>query len=108
MNAVRQSSEKTLIVPGFAFAGGGTFGGHEIYAGKGSLSIPLGGAFGMQIDGIGGSWDHRTFAAVAGHFFWRIAAAPVPRILATERRRFHSGFPCASGCSIVFDLAVGD
>jgi hypothetical protein len=65
---------------------GGTFGGHPIYAGKGSLTIPLDGAFGMQIDGIAGSWDDRAFGAVGGHLFWRNPAQALIGIYANHTR----------------------
>jgi hypothetical protein len=50
---------------------GGSLADRTIFAGKGSLSIPLGGSFGAQIDGIAGSWDHRAFGGIGGHLFWR-------------------------------------
>jgi hypothetical protein len=50
---------------------GGSLADRPIYAGKGTLSIPLGGSFGAQIDGMGGSWDHQAFGGIGGHLFWR-------------------------------------
>ncbi|MEA2981359.1 MAG: hypothetical protein QOF09_3182 [Alphaproteobacteria bacterium] len=64
----------TSAVDGFnsKFEGlGGSFADKSIYGAKGSLSIPLGGQFGAQVDGAIGSFDNRTFGIVGGHLFWR-------------------------------------
>jgi hypothetical protein len=50
---------------------GGSFADKGIYGAKGSLSVPLGGQFGVQVDGAIGSFDSSTFGAVGGHLFWR-------------------------------------
>jgi hypothetical protein len=43
----------------------------SFYGTKGAFAIPLTGAYGMQIDGALGKFDHRSFGAVAAHLFWR-------------------------------------
>ena len=50
---------------------GGSLANHGIYGTRGSISIPLGGQWGAQIDGVAGSFDQRFFGSIAGHFFWR-------------------------------------
>ena len=50
---------------------GGSIGHRSLYGSQGSLSIPLGGQYGAQIDGMVGSWGGRTFENVAPHLFWR-------------------------------------
>lgn len=45
---------------------------HEaIYAGLAALSVPLGGQYGLQIDGVAGSYASRGVAAGGAHLFWR-------------------------------------
>jgi hypothetical protein len=39
--------------------------------GGGSVSVPLGQQYGLQIDGYGGSWGGDQFGGVGGHWFWR-------------------------------------
>jgi hypothetical protein len=50
---------------------GGSIANHAIYGSKGSVSIPLGGQWGTQFDGVVGDFDHRFFGSIAGHLFWR-------------------------------------
>ena len=51
---------------------GGSYMKRPLYGAGGSLSIPLGGQFGFQFDGIAGRYDNRGMGAVAGQFFfWR-------------------------------------
>ena len=50
---------------------GGSLANNGIYGSKGAVSIPLGGPWGLQIDGTAGSYDQRFFGSIAGHFFWR-------------------------------------
>ena len=50
---------------------GGSLANHGIYGSKGSVSIPLGGSWGAQIDGVLGNFDQRFFGSIAGHLFWR-------------------------------------
>jgi hypothetical protein len=50
---------------------GGSLADRSIYGSKGSLSIPLGGQWGAQIDGVAGSFDQRFFGSIAGHLFTR-------------------------------------
>ena len=50
---------------------GGSYINRPLYGVGGSLSIPLGGQFGFQLDGIGGRYDKRGMGAVGAHFFWR-------------------------------------
>src|SRR5690242_19651458 len=50
---------------------GGSLADRGIGAGRGSLTVPFGTQFGLQVDGALGSFDGRFFDALAGHFFWR-------------------------------------
>ncbi len=50
---------------------GGSFASKGIAGAKGSLSVPIGGQFGLQIDGAAGTFDSKSFGAIAGHLFWR-------------------------------------
>src|SRR4029450_9140738 len=54
---------------GINFKAGGMGGGRasrEFYAGMGSVSLPLGGQFGLQIDGLGGSLGGRGTGGIGG------------------------------------------
>ena len=50
---------------------GGAFDGRTIVAGTASVSIPLGMAYGLQLDGAAGSFDGRFMGATGAHLFWR-------------------------------------
>jgi hypothetical protein len=50
---------------------GGSLADRSIGAGRGSLTVPFGAQFGLQVDGVLGSFDSRFFDGLAGHFFWR-------------------------------------
>src|SRR5580700_2501258 len=50
---------------------GGSVANRSIYGAAGSFAVPLGGQFGLQIDGNGGSLDGSSFMAGGGHLFWR-------------------------------------
>ena len=50
---------------------GGSFANHGIYGGMGSLTLPLGCEFGVQIDGTAASFDGRFLGSIGGHLFWR-------------------------------------
>jgi hypothetical protein len=50
---------------------GGTLGHKDLYAGRASFSVPMGGQWGVQLDGTVGSLQHRGFGSLGGHFFWR-------------------------------------
>lgn len=54
-------------VGGFA----GSISKRSIYGAEGVLSVPLGGRYGLQVDGAGGSLGGRGFVSTAGHMFWR-------------------------------------
>jgi len=57
-----------------AFGGWGdaaNSGGGGIYGIAGAYSMPIGQQFGLQIDGLVGSWAGHTFYGTAGHLFWR-------------------------------------
>ncbi len=58
-------------VNGKLSAYGGSFAKDALYAGTGSLAVPLGCEFGAQIDATAASFDSRTLGAVEGHMFWR-------------------------------------
>ena len=50
---------------------GGSYANKGIYGGLGSISMPLGCEFGVQIDASGGSFANRFLGSAAGHLFWR-------------------------------------
>ena len=50
---------------------GGSYSNEGIYGGLGSIAMPLGCEFGVQIDGSAGSFDNRFLGSTAGHLFWR-------------------------------------
>jgi hypothetical protein len=50
---------------------GGSMAHRSLYGAQGSVTIPVGAQYGIQIDGGAGAFDDRFFGAVAGHFFWR-------------------------------------
>lgn len=50
---------------------GGSIANRSIAGGQGSITAPLPGPFGIQIDGGGGRLDGRSFNQIAGHLFWR-------------------------------------
>ena len=50
---------------------GGTLADRELYAFQGSYSLPLGDRYGLQLDGIAGSYDGRFVGAAAAHLFTR-------------------------------------
>jgi hypothetical protein len=50
---------------------GGSLANHAIYGAQGSVSVPLAGQYGFQLDGSAGGFDGRAFAATGAHLFWR-------------------------------------
>ena len=50
---------------------GGTLADRSIGGAQGSVSVPLGGQYGFQLDGAIGSFDSRFFGAGGAHLFWR-------------------------------------
>src|ERR1700731_4176730 len=50
---------------------GGSIANRSLYGSQGAVAIPLGGQFGLQIDGAAGNFDNRFFGSTAGHLFWR-------------------------------------
>jgi hypothetical protein len=50
---------------------GGSLGSNGIYALQGAVSIPLGQSFGLQIDGLAGSYDGDFLGDISAHAFWR-------------------------------------
>lgn len=50
---------------------GGTLADRALGGAQGSLSVPLGGQWGLQLDAAVGSFDGRFFGSGAGHWFWR-------------------------------------
>jgi hypothetical protein len=50
---------------------GGRIASRSLAGGQGSITAPLPGPFGVQVDGGGGRLDGSTFGQVAGHLFWR-------------------------------------
>jgi len=52
-------------------AGGGQISRQGLGYAQGSVSVPLGHSFGLQLDGSGGSWNGKAFEGVVGNLFWR-------------------------------------
>jgi hypothetical protein len=52
-------------------AWGGQLAKKSFYGTKGAVATPLAGAYGLQVDGAVGKFDHRRFAAAGLHLFWR-------------------------------------
>lgn len=50
---------------------GGSLARKSVYGSTGSLIVPLGGQYGLQLDGAAGGFDSRFFAAGGAHLFWR-------------------------------------
>src|SRR5437667_7901592 len=50
---------------------GGVFANKRIAGSKGSLSVPLGGQFGVQLDGAIGSLNHQFFGSAGRHLLMR-------------------------------------
>ncbi len=50
---------------------GGSLADRALGGGQGSVTIPLDGQYGLQLDGAAGSFDSRFFGAGAAHLFWR-------------------------------------
>jgi hypothetical protein len=53
---------------------GGSYMNRQFFGTKASAAAPLGdrlSPYGVQIDGVKGRFDHRSFGAVGGHLFWR-------------------------------------
>ena len=42
-----------------------------LFAGTGSLAVPLGGQYGAEFDGVAGDFDSRFIGGGAAHLFWR-------------------------------------
>lgn len=42
-----------------------------LFAGAGSLAVPLGGQYGAEFDGVAGGFDDRFLGGGAAHLFWR-------------------------------------
>lgn len=50
---------------------GGSASNRGAYGARGSVTAPLGYAFGIQLDGAAGSTANRGYGAGAAHLFWR-------------------------------------
>ena len=50
---------------------GGSVANKSIFGATGSVAVPLGGQYGLQIDGNVGNLDGDNFGAGGGHLFWR-------------------------------------
>ena len=50
---------------------GGSIANKAVFGSQGAVSIPVGNAFGLQIDGAAGSFGGQAFAATGVHGFWR-------------------------------------
>lgn len=65
---------------------GGSLASKAIYGSTGSLVVPLGGQYGLQVDGAAGSFDSRFFAAGGAHLFWRDPSVGLLGIVANYTR----------------------
>lgn len=50
---------------------GGSLAEHGYFAGTGSLSVPVANQFGVQFDGLAGSYRNAFLGAIGAHAFWR-------------------------------------
>ena len=50
---------------------GGSYASKGLYGAGGSIAVPLGGQFGVQLDGGVGAFGNRFIGAGGGHLFWR-------------------------------------
>jgi hypothetical protein len=50
---------------------GGTFANQSLYGAQGSVALPLGCEFGVQVDATAASFDGRFLGNLSGHLFWR-------------------------------------
>ncbi|MFZ3358437.1 MAG: tail fiber domain-containing protein [Xanthobacteraceae bacterium] len=50
---------------------GGSDDTKGLFAGTGSLAVPLGGQYGAEFDGVAGGFDNRFLGGGAAHLFWR-------------------------------------
>lgn len=65
---------------------GGSLASKSVYGSTGSLVVPLGGRYGLQIDGAAGDFDNRFFAAGGAHLFWRDPSVGLLGIVANYTR----------------------
>jgi hypothetical protein len=50
---------------------GGTLNDKTLDGGQGSFGVPLGCEYGLQVDGLAGSFNDNSIFAIGGHLFWR-------------------------------------
>jgi hypothetical protein len=50
---------------------GGSVTDRGFGAGRGTVTVPLGTQFGLQVEGVAGAFDGRFLGGAAGHLFWR-------------------------------------
>ncbi len=77
-------------VNGTAAVLGGGEDGKGLFAGEGSLAVPLGSQFGAELDGVAGGFDSRFIGGGAGHLFWR---NPAQGLLGAYGDGVHWGTP---------------
>ena len=63
---------------------GGTIGNQTIYGANGSVTAPLQGPFGAQLDGTFGSLGGQSLGEVSGHLFWRDPATGLLGLYGSE------------------------
>jgi len=63
---------------------GGTLSSQNLFAVDGSVTAPLGGQYGAQLDGLAGSLGGAGTVGVAGHLFWRDPANALLGLYASE------------------------
>jgi hypothetical protein len=56
---------------GKASVDGGTLNDKTIVGGQGSIAVPLECGYGLQVDGLTGSFNDNAIFSVGGHLFWR-------------------------------------
>lgn len=70
---------------------GGSIGNQNIYGVDGSITAPLSGQFGAQLDATVGSLAGDSFGEVSGHWFWRDPANGLLGLYASEAYWDHFG-----------------
>jgi hypothetical protein len=74
---VTKASARSIFMPavdginGKFDAFGGEVNRHGYYGGTGSLSVPVSQQFGVQFDGLAGSYRNAFLGAIGAHAFWR-------------------------------------
>jgi hypothetical protein len=74
-----------------------------------ALTIPFGERFGVQVDGLGGSWGGNAFWGVGGHGFWRDPSVGLLGVIGSWTRLDRGPWPfIGRGSGIEVDTVGGE